>query len=52
MSVTGKLVGDPVWNPYKAQNGELIQMAFKYSDVIWPWSGYLAIYIQAKEEAR
>ena len=52
MSVTGKLSGPPIWHPYKSQNGELLNLAFEYSDVIWPWSGYLAIYITVSEEGQ
>ena len=45
MSVTGKLSGEPVWHPYTPQNGQLLEVAFSHSEVIWPWSGYLAVHI-------
>ena len=52
MSVTGRLTGPPVWHPYKSQNGELLNVAFEYSEVIWPWSGYLAVYVMVSEEGQ
>ena len=51
MSVSGKVVGEPQWHPYTPQNGEMIDIAFSYSDLIWPWSGYLALYISVSSKA-
>ena len=51
MAVTGRLTGTPVWHPYKPENGELLDLSFEYSEVIWPWSGYLAIIMTVKEGA-
>ena len=50
MSVTGHVVGSPVWHPYKPQNGEFLNISFEFSDVIWPWSGYLAVHISVNSE--
>ncbi len=50
MSVTGKIVGEPKWHPYSPQNGELLDVALTYSEVIWPWSGYLAVHIAVRKE--
>ena len=52
MSVTGKIIGQPIWHSYKSQNGELLDMAFEYSDLIWPWSGYLAVYVMVSEQGK
>ena len=52
MSVTGKLVDTPVWHPYKAQSGELLELSFQYSEILWPWSGYLAVFITVSEEGQ
>jgi membrane-bound transcription factor site-1 protease len=52
MSVTGRIVDTPIWHPYKAQNGELLDLAFEYSDVIWPWSGYLAVFVVVTQEGQ
>ena len=49
MAVTGRVVGSPTWHPYRPQHGELLNISFEYSEVIWPWSGYLAIFIEVKD---
>ncbi len=50
MSVTGRLSGEPVWHPYTPQNGELLEVAFSWSESIWPWSGFLAVHISVRRE--
>ena len=52
MSVTGKVSGEPTWHPYKTQNGEFLELSFQHSEVIWPWSGYLAIFIKVSSEGK
>ena len=27
-------------------------LAFEYSDLIWPWSGYLAVYVMVSEQGK
>lgn len=41
----------PEWQPYLPQNGDSIEVAFSYSSVLWPWSGYLAISISVTKQA-
>ena len=41
----------PEWRPYLPQNGDNIEVAFSYSSVLWPWSGYLAISISVTKKA-
>lgn len=43
MGVTGALLGKPSWIPGN-EAGNLLHLDFAYSDVLWPWSGYLAIF--------
>lgn len=45
MGVTGKFVNQPTWHPYAALNGNLLNVSMTYSEVLWPWSGWLAIKI-------
>jgi membrane-bound transcription factor site-1 protease len=45
MGVSGKILGEPQWNPYLPQNGHFLKLNFTYSEVLWPWSGYLAVSI-------
>ena len=47
MGAVGSLNGRPEFKPLD-KGGELIEMDFDYSEVIWPWSGYLALYIKVK----
>uniref|UniRef100_H2YTR4 Membrane-bound transcription factor site-1 protease n=1 Tax=Ciona savignyi TaxID=51511 RepID=H2YTR4_CIOSA len=51
MGVTGMIKGRPVWHPYSSQNGKYIEVAFTYSETLWPWSGYLAVSITANKAA-
>ncbi|EMP41243.1 Membrane-bound transcription factor site-1 protease [Chelonia mydas] len=51
MGVTGRIVDKPDWQPYLPQNGDNIEVAFSYSPVLWPWSGYLAISISVAKKA-
>lgn len=41
----------PDWQPYLPQNGDNIEVAFSYSPVLWPWSGYLAVSISVTKKA-
>ena len=45
MGVTGRIVDKPTWHPYTPQYGEFLRVALTYSDLLWPWSGYLAVSI-------
>lgn len=43
--VVGRLEGPPVWLPADA-GGRHLHIDFEWSDTLWPWSGYLALYIR------
>jgi membrane-bound transcription factor site-1 protease len=45
MANTGYFEGPPVYEGLD-EGGKMLHVTFKYSDVLWPWSGYLAVYIQ------
>ncbi|CAI9100335.1 OLC1v1037310C2 [Oldenlandia corymbosa var. corymbosa] len=49
MSVIGYVESPPTWHPSN-EEGNLLSVHFTYSDVIWPWTGYLALHMQIKEE--
>ncbi|KAL9154330.1 hypothetical protein ABFS82_10G107300 [Erythranthe guttata] len=49
MGVIGYVENPPVWIPSN-EEGNLVSIHFNYSDVIWPWTGYLALYMQIKDE--
>ncbi|EFJ52617.1 hypothetical protein VOLCADRAFT_85780 [Volvox carteri f. nagariensis] len=43
--VVGWLEGPPVWRPTDPA-GQLLHLTFEWSDLLWPWSGFLALYIR------
>ncbi|KAF5953284.1 hypothetical protein HYC85_011228 [Camellia sinensis] len=49
MGVIGYVESPPTWHP-SDEVGNLLSVHLTYSDVIWPWTGYLAVYLQIKEE--
>jgi len=51
MSVTGNIVERPKWHPYAFQNGNYLEIAISYSNVLWPWSGWLALHISVSSLA-
>lgn len=51
LGVSGKVVNKPVWHPYTPQFGHHIDVAFTHSEVLWPWSGWLAVSIAVTRTA-
>ncbi|KAL6606697.1 hypothetical protein ACP70R_042350 [Stipagrostis hirtigluma subsp. patula] len=49
MGVIGYVKDQPLWQP-SGDVGNLLNVHFTYSDVIWPWTGYLALHLQVKDE--
>uniref|UniRef100_A0A2P2J411 Uncharacterized protein MANES_16G115100 n=2 Tax=Rhizophora mucronata TaxID=61149 RepID=A0A2P2J411_RHIMU len=49
MGVIGYIESPPTWHPL-VEDGNLLSIHFTYSDIIWPWTGYLALHMQIKEE--
>ena len=49
MGVTGYVVNKPIWQPYISANGKMIEVSLSYSQIIWPWSGWLAISVSISE---
>jgi membrane-bound transcription factor site-1 protease len=50
MGVYGTLTGPPAWVAEDA-GGALLDVLFEWSDVLWPWSGHLSLFIRVKDEA-
>jgi membrane-bound transcription factor site-1 protease len=42
---TGKFEGEPSFTATDA-GGKLLDVRFEVSDLLWPWSGYLALYLR------
>ncbi|XP_053212720.1 membrane-bound transcription factor site-1 protease-like [Panonychus citri] len=51
MGVTGTFAGKPQWHSYTPQNGQYLDIAITHSDILWPWSGWMAVYISVTPEA-
>ncbi|MCD9641042.1 Membrane-bound transcription factor site-1 protease [Datura stramonium] len=49
IAVIGYVESPPTWHPL-VRIRNLLSVHFTYSDVIWPWTGYLALHMQIKEE--
>ncbi|XP_058113808.1 subtilisin-like protease SBT6.1 isoform X2 [Magnolia sinica] len=49
MGVIGYVEDSPTWQPFD-EVGNLLSVHFTYSDVIWPWTGFLALHMQIKDE--
>ncbi|XWS17268.1 hypothetical protein CRYUN_Cryun33cG0053100 [Craigia yunnanensis] len=49
MGIIGYVQSPPTWHP-SDEEGNLLSIHFTYSEVIWPWTGYLALHMQIKEE--
>lgn len=49
LGVTGEIKNSPVWKPGK--NGEMLEVDFSYSDILWPWSGYMGIHLRVHSDA-
>lgn len=52
LGVSGHIT-DLVWHPYTGNgNGERIDISLTHSDVLWPWSGWLAVAITVPSSSR
>lgn len=49
MGVVGYVEGSPEWKPSDAA-GDLLDIHFTFSDVIWPWTGFLGLHLQIRDE--
>lgn len=50
MGVSGRLIYRPTFHPYTHQNGNLLNVSISWSEVLWPWSGWLGIHIAVNQE--
>ncbi|KAJ6794314.1 subtilisin-like protease SBT6.1 isoform X1 [Iris pallida] len=49
MGVIGYVESPPTWHPFD-EAGNLLSLHYTYSNVIWPWTGFLALHMQIKDE--
>lgn len=45
----GKFEGEPKFTPVD-EGGKLLDVRFEHSTQLWPWSGFLALYIRVRAE--
>ncbi|KAH8312970.1 hypothetical protein KR067_005631 [Drosophila pandora] len=50
ISVTSKVVGSPKWIPDISQHGQYLQISTRFSPTLWPWTGWMAVYIAVNKE--
>lgn len=50
LGVSGNIMGKPEWHPYLPQQGQLLDVAISHSELLWPWTGWLAVSISVSEQ--
>nr|CAI5826238.1 unnamed protein product [Callosobruchus analis] len=50
LGVSGRVVSKPEWHPYAPQHGRLLDVAVSYSELLWPWSGWMAVHLSVAAE--
>ncbi|XP_046910732.2 membrane-bound transcription factor site-1 protease [Dermatophagoides farinae] len=51
MGVTGFINKRPQWHPYSGFNGHYLDVAISYTDILWPWSGWIALHLSVSSFA-
>uniref|UniRef100_A0A1A9WBQ1 Membrane-bound transcription factor site-1 protease n=1 Tax=Glossina brevipalpis TaxID=37001 RepID=A0A1A9WBQ1_9MUSC len=51
ISVSGKIIAEPLWYPYVDKNGQFIDVEISYTSLLWPWSGWMSVHITVKNDA-
>ena len=51
LAVSGRVVQGPAFTPTPGGLGASLDVRFSHSAVLWPWSGFLALYLRVKPEA-
>ena len=52
MGVRGSLDAEPKFTPSSHDLGQHLDVRFAFSETLWPWSGYLAVYVRVKESGK
>lgn len=51
LGVSGRIISKPLWYPYIPQMGHYLEVSVVYSNILWPWSGWLAVYLSVSSAA-
>ena len=41
-----------IWQPFRKDNGDKISVSVSISSLLWPWFGYMAVYISVLDHAK
>jgi membrane-bound transcription factor site-1 protease len=52
MSVRSGFSRIPEWQPFMMDKGDCLNVSIEHSSSLWPWSGYVAIYLTVNEECK
>lgn len=50
LSVRGKIKEEPVWHANDDKKGQFLKVEMKYSPLLWPWSGWMAVIIRVNNK--
>lgn len=50
LGVSGHIIGKPQWYPYIPQFGQYLDVSVAHSELLWPWSGWLAVSVAVNSE--
>ncbi|VDO68848.1 unnamed protein product [Schistosoma curassoni] len=51
MDVVGRIEKPPIYHPYINYNGHRLHVGISYSQYLWPWVGYLAVYLSVTPDS-
>ncbi|CAH8571045.1 unnamed protein product [Schistosoma mattheei] len=51
MDVAGRIEKPPIYHPYINYNGHRLHVGISYSEYLWPWVGYLAVYLSVTPDS-
>jgi membrane-bound transcription factor site-1 protease len=54
LGVTGRVVNTPRWISGASNlvdSVEMVQVSFRWSEILWPWTGWISIHLQASPKA-
>ncbi|XP_030372452.1 membrane-bound transcription factor site-1 protease [Scaptodrosophila lebanonensis] len=52
ISVASRIVGTPKWEQLADSHGHFLNISTSFPSMLWPWSGWMAVYIAANKESR
>ncbi|KAH8373412.1 hypothetical protein KR009_006393 [Drosophila setifemur] len=50
ITVTSQIVVTPKWIPDINQHGQFLEISTRYSPILWPWTGWMAVYIGVNKD--